>query len=255
MNMFRLVWVLLAASAAFSPGVFGAEKSLVDAGVPALGRVWFGDDYLRAAEVIESGKVPLPVLSSAEGRKFFQRATSLDNLAPYQKPILPIQQRLATFGVFLRGTVALLPPYLAAAGRGANVHSELIQLQAFMLRAGAVGIQLSDEAMTSTRPDQRNPQFAKGLEQMRSGIATMFAGAEKSLSETRFYSAEDISVLLTAMAETMPRVSKAFSAEFRSELCQRLEERRAESPDASDAKSIQAMLDVLGKPAAEKESL
>ena len=57
-----------------------SSQFLTASGMPPFDRRWRGPDYLRAAQVPRSGKVPLPKLSSPEGRAFFERLTSTENL-------------------------------------------------------------------------------------------------------------------------------------------------------------------------------
>ena len=101
--------------------------------------------------------------------------------------------------------------------------------------------------LAATTPEQRNPLFDKGMGQMRSGMTSIFSGAEKSLSETKFYTSDDRSMILVAMAETLPKISQAFSADFAKELRQRLEELRPKYPSPADSRAFDSMLDTLKK--------
>ena len=61
---------------------------------------------------------------------------------------MPVRQRLMLYGASLRGLIEIFQPYADAASKGANrVRTELILLQAFMLRAREPWVSnFSDEA-------------------------------------------------------------------------------------------------------------
>ena len=220
-------------------------KAFVEAGLPAISREWMGDDYVRAAEVLAAGKVQLPHLSDAQGRLLLQRLTATENLSFCRNRTLPLEQRLDGLFKLMGGSNAISKQYMAAANKGANVHTELAQQLAFLLRVAVLGVQLVDEFQPTIPKDEKYAVRMDGLKQIYSGLTTMFAGAETSLSEKKFYSAEDLSLLLTAMAETLPIVKKAFASDYKLELRKKLESRRAAFPQSEDAQKLQRMISEL----------
>ena len=68
-----------------------------------------------------------------------------------------------------------------------------------------------------------------GVKQMNDGITSVFVGCEQMLTPSNHFAPEDLSILLAAMAETLPRVKKSFAADFRVELRQKLEADRPAS--------------------------
>ena len=57
-----------------------------------------------------------------------------------------------------------------------------------------------------------------GLKQMHAGLTSVFVGAEQMLGDQRILTAADRSVVLEAMASTLPRIKEAFSPKYRIEL-------------------------------------
>lgn len=247
MNLPRTL--LLFGLAAWMParGLVAQTNTLAEAGFPAASRAWAGDDYARVAELLADGKTPLPRLADEEGQAFIRRMTSTENLAFYRNRSLPIGQRLVGFIALLDGVSTVTKRYLAAAGQGADVHRELTAESIFLLRAAAVGVDLMEEFFPTVPRDDQYAARVQGVEQFKSGLTAMFVGAEASLSEQGFYSSEDRSGLLAAMAETLPTVGKIFAADYKVELRRKLEARRAAFPGEQDARNLQAMVDELGR--------
>ena len=135
---------------------------------------------------------------------------------------------------------------MAAANKGLKVHTELAQQFAFLLRSSAITVQLLDELIPTFPKDEKLPVRMEGLKGAYSSLTTMYAGAETSLSEKRFYSANDLSLLLDAMAETVPTVKKAFLPDYKIELRKQMELHRAEFPRPQDKQDIQKVIDTLG---------
>ena len=106
----------------------------------------------------------------------------------------------------------------------------------------AAGTKLVDEFMPTVPRDDKYPVRVNGLKQMNAGLTEIFAGAVTSLSETSFYTPEDLSLMLDAMAETLPSMKKSFAPDYRIELRKKLEADRATFSRPQDARDIQQML-------------
>jgi len=230
------------AAIAFSQTSPVGVSPLVEAGIPALSREWMGDDYLQAAKVLAQGKLPLPRVADDQGRLFFQRLTATENLSLFQNRTLPLQSRMPSFFNLLEGVSAISKQYMAAATKGLDVHAEMAQQQAFGLRMVAVGMQLMDEFIPTIPQDEKYAVRMAGVKQAYSGLTSMFVGAEMSLSEARFYSPADLTLLLKAMAETLPLAKKAFTADYKLELRNKLKAHQATFTGAEDAKTLDQMI-------------
>jgi hypothetical protein len=98
-------------------------------------------------------------------------------------------------------------------------------------------------------PDFENqPKRVEGRKIFLGGIVKMFSGAEISLSETPFYTNEDVSLRLKAMADTLPTLKMAFTDQFREELKIKMIEHRDRMSDPADIANINRMLQELASP-------
>jgi hypothetical protein len=246
MRFLPVVLVCVCSRLVSLPSPAADAGTLVEADLPALSREWTGDDYTRAAQILAAGTLPLPSLSDEQGRLFLKRLTATDNLAFYRNRTLPIEARVESCFKLMEGAGAILKLYGAAANKGQRLNSEITQQTVFMLHLAAVGIQLIDEFMPTVPKDEKYAIRIEGVKKTYAGLTRMFVGAEASLSEKSFYSSENLSDLLTAMAETLPRVEKAFSPDFKVELRKKLESRKAAFPGKRDEENIQRMIDELG---------
>jgi len=245
-NRISTLLVCLTTAAFFAATYRTQSQTLVEAGMPALSRAWSGKDYERAAEVISSGKVPLPILTDAEGRAFLKRITSTENFSFALDTNLPIAVRLDDFsGSFMTGSKTIFMQYFKAANKGANVHTETAMQLSFMLRVAEVGIKLTDEFIPTIPKDDKYEIRLDGLKRMHSGMTTVFVGVEASLSETSFYSPEDLSLLLQTMAEVLPSIKKAFPGGYEIELRNKLKARRAAFPNEKDATNLRKMIEEI----------
>jgi hypothetical protein len=237
----------LATAALFSSNGSTRGQTLVEAGMPALSREWSGADYQRAAEVLASGKVPLPTLATPEGRAFFKRLTSPENLSFAANTSVPISVRMGDFsGSLMTGVKTILMQYLTAANKGARVHTEVAMQMSFMLHLAAAGIKLTDEFIPTIPKDDKYEIRLGGLKKMYGGMTTIFVGAETSLGENTFYSPEDLSLLLQAMSEVLPTMKTAFPPDFGIELRKKLEKRKAAFPGEKDRQILQKMIAEIG---------
>lgn len=217
------------------------------AGIPAVSRSWSGPDYQRAAEILGSGKVPLPRLSDPQGAALLGRMTSLENLALERDPKLSLQSRLEDFVPLQQGASSLLKQYLAAGARG-GFRPETARLAAFLVRSSALGLELVTEMIPTVPRDDHYAARMAGAKQMNDGMTSVFVGCEQMLAPSNHFAPEDLSILLEAMAETLPRVKKTFAADFSVELRRKLEADRPRFKAPEDARRIDAMIAALGTP-------
>ena len=205
-----------------------------------------GDEYVRVAEAIISGDVSLPRISDEQGAEKLGWLTSMENLSPYRDDSLPLTARLEDFFELQGAVNAILKQYVVAANEGEEVHEETACVLAFSLRIAAVGFELIEAFLPTIPRDETYPARMEGLRQVRSGLTTLFVGTERSLSEREFYSAEDLSLMLDAMATTLPVLRSAFPPEYPAQLREQLETHRASFTDEKDRQNIDRMLDELG---------
>ena len=223
------------------------EKALVEAGVPAISREWNGEDYTKVAGLFSTGKVPLPRYSDDQGRMFLQRLTAVENLSFCSDEKLPMDSRINDFLNVVSGASSILGQYVTAINKGTNTHAECAQMMAFTLRTAAVGVHLMNEMIPTFPKDDKYPVRMEGVRKTKNGLIGVFSGAEVSLSEKEVYDARDFSVLLDAMAETLPTLKTAFADGYKLELRQKLEADKPSFTQAKDAEDIRKMLGELEK--------
>jgi hypothetical protein len=218
----------------------------LEAGVPAATRLWSGPDYQRAAEILTAGKVPLPKFADPQGAALLRRATSLDNLALLGDKSLPLTARMDEFIQLQQGAVGLLKLYLVASDAG-GYRQELAGLTALLLHSSARGAELVEEMLPTLPKDETYASRMEGLKEMKEGMTTAFVGTEQMLTPENNFSPEDLSLLLEAMAQTLPHLKTGFPPEVRIEMRKKLEDDKARFKKDEDTRRLDRMLSELGK--------
>jgi len=226
-------------------GLAAETNVFLEAGIPAADREWRGADYRLAAATFAATQVSLPRFSEKQGKAVLDRLTSLENFSFHRNKTLPIDLRLSDYFNVLDGANAVLKSYLAT--RGQEFHQELAALMAFMLHAAALGVELAEEFVPTIPRDEKYAVRMDGLKKMNSGLTTTFVGVENSLAHQKFYSAEDLSLLLKAMSETLPRVKRVFPTDYRVELRKKLTAHRSSFKKKEDIRYIDEMLKELSR--------
>lgn len=240
-------FVLAAALGLALPLAAAAQTDpFLEAGVPATTRVWSGPDYQRAAEVLTAGKVPLPKFADPQGAVLLRRINSLDNLALQGDKSLPLTARMDDFIELQQGAVGLLKLYLAASSEG-GYRQELASLTALLLHSSARGAELVEEMLPTLPRDETYATRMAGLKEMNEGMTTAFVATEQMLTPENNFSPEDLSLLLEAMAQTLPRLKTGFPPEVRIEMRKKLEADKARFTKDEDTRRLDRMLGELGK--------
>jgi len=230
-----------------SPLAQADDNPLVDAGIPALDREWNGTDYAAAVAILKSGKVPLPSLSDKQGAALLQKLVSTQNLGFDQDKNVDINSRMPDFLKLLEGVSSLLGQYGAALNSGTKLHSECAQVMAFSLKVAELGVKLGNEFLATVPHDDKYATRMEGLKTYYSGMTTMFVGSEMSLSEKSTYTDDDLSLLLESMAQTLPGMKVAFTADYKQELHKKLQADKASFSKEKDTANLQRMIDELGR--------
>lgn len=222
-----------------------AEGSpFLNAGMPAADREWLGSDYMTASKLLQSGKSPKPLLTDEAGRELFARITHQDNLQYYRNKNIPIFIRFQDFIQLQQSLNIILMTYAVAANQGEDLNEEVVQLMSFTLYVAALGVDLINEFLPTFPRDETYETRMQGLKIMYSGLTKIFGGAEFSLNETDFYSAEDLHILLKAMDANLPKISQAFSEGYRKELQIKLKN-HMRNFTGEDLKLLQSMSQTL----------
>ena len=228
-------------------GILADSARLLEAGIPAVDREWLGVDYVRTAQILSSGKVALPRFSDKDESALLYHLISTNNFRFAQNRSLPLESRMEDL-LNLQGAVnTVLKLYMSEMNQGKPVSKEAAHILGFLLRTCEVVLGLVEEFLPKIPKDEKYGVRMDGLKKMKSGLTTVFAGAELTLSETNIYSADDRSVVLGAMADTLPRIKDQFSDSYRIELRGKLKKHRTMFR-AGDRKKIEGMVVELGEP-------
>ena len=243
-----LLFSLLALSLPF-PLVKGDEaKPSQEAGIPPVDRVWRGEDYQKMVAAVKSSAVALPTLQDKAGAALLKRITSAENLEFNGNKKLPIKERLPDFMGKLQSTSVLLRLYGTEAQKRPALHAEVTMFLVHGINLGALGPELMDEFLPTVPKDDKYQNRMEGVAKVKAGMAEMFTGVETSLSEVNFYRPGDFSLMLEAMAATVPRYAPVLSAEAKAAMVKRMSALKTRFKRESDLKCLDTILGAL-KPA------
>ncbi|MEK7782026.1 MAG: hypothetical protein AAB370_11055 [Verrucomicrobiota bacterium] len=217
----------------------------LEAGIPSAEREWRGTDYKVAAEIFWAQKAPLPHFAHSKGAALVRRMTSLENLSFHRNRSLPISVRMEDYLLLIEGVSSIVEAYVKVANQGRDVPQETAGMVALLLEVGALGIELTEEFLPTLPLDEKYAIRIAGVKKMQAGFVGMFAGAELSLAERKFYQPDDLSTLLEAMANTLPRLKPVFPVDFQIEMRRRLEAHLGEFNRPEDSRRINRMLKEL----------
>jgi hypothetical protein len=219
-----------------------AHNPLLDAGVPAPGRAWRAADYHRVAEVLKSGRVPLPRLSDPLGRAAFDRLTSAENLSIHHDRSLPLSIRLADLLQSFQSSGDVAQLYLAKPQELSPAPKEVGRLLAFVLHLSAAIADLVKEASSGAPCDCEG-----SLDGARMTVVKMLVQTNGALAKPGFLTPQDRSALLATLATTIPRLKRVLSETGRTEYGQEVQALRSIFEKAEDLRAIDGILAELAK--------
>ena len=236
--------IILLFTALLAAAAVAQTNPFLEAGVPATSRLWTGPDYTRAVEVLSAGKIPLPRFVDPQGAAILDRITSTENLSLQRNKDVALSLRLQDFLQVQQGATRLLSLYVNA--KDIDYRPELTRLAAFILHSSAQGVDLAQEFTLTLPKDDTYATRMEGLKQMNDGLTRVFVGTEQMLSERNNLAPDDLSILLEAMATTLPRIKIVFPFDVRIELRKKLEADRARFKKEEDVRRIDRMIGELG---------
>lgn len=240
--------ILVLVSLAFGAiGSANAANRFVEIGIPSPGREWYGSEYSRAAEVFATKTVSVPAFEDPDGRKVIERMVSVENFSLARNLTLPLDQRMEDALTMQGAANSIFKEYIDHANQGKDLHREIAAQIGFSLRLSVVVLDLVDEFLPTIKRDEKYEIRMDGLRGLKMNVETVFSGAEASLGERGYFSEADLSVILTAMADTLPRLNDAFSKDFRVEILRRLQARVPEFPQDPELNALRTMLAELAQ--------
>jgi hypothetical protein len=198
--------VLVALAAFFSATSLAASVSdYVNAGLPSPDRVWTGADYQKFNELLKSGKIGLPMLSSDETKPIFLALVNRKGLSFYSNKDYPIGVRMESCIRAYTALPSVLGQYLERNNSGkADCSRELARLMAFILHMSTSVTNLTQEFLPTIPKDEKYEVRMAGFERMKSGLRTIWVGVADSLGERNAYADEEVLIMAEAMIENLP---------------------------------------------------
>ncbi|WP_426395967.1 hypothetical protein ACN9M1_16225 [Ralstonia sp. R-29] len=218
----------------------------VKAGIPAPSRAWTGADYTQAVNVLESGASPLPRFSDSNGAAVLNRMTAVENLDFYRNPSVPLETRYGDYLALSIGINTLMTLYLDSPRDSAGkTQLETAAIVAYRLRVAVAGLDLVDELISTVPKDEKYATRVANMKTMQTAYSSTLGDAEVMLTAEHGFSAAGRSLVLKAMADTLPTLKRAFQPFYKEELRQRLEADRAKLNDAEDRRLLDDMIGQL----------
>ncbi|MEY2882275.1 MAG: hypothetical protein RLZZ15_4655 [Verrucomicrobiota bacterium] len=219
-----------------------AAPDYLGLGAPSPDHDWYGADMELMAGVLRSPEISLPRLSDAGSATYIARVINPANFSLYRNTRLPIGTRISDFLKFQGAVRDILMRYTADANRGIDLHREVAVLMCHMLSTSTQGIALVDEFVPALPEDDTYAIRMDGLKKFMHSLVLIFSAAEQSLSETKFYSKEDLSALLRAMDDSLPSLLPSFSDADRKEFSRKLSARATQFTSSHDKEAIIRMI-------------
>lgn len=189
------------------------RPALTANGMPSTSRNWSGDDYISAGKLVTSKTIKLPKYSDPEGASILARITSLKNLDQYRIKSVPLDSRFRGCSGILQGCNPFMYGYLSGGPQFLRENrKEASSLMAFVLHATCLALDIAEE-MKQAIPggpnhEEQLKQFTIQMAKMNAGFTKTVVSLEVTISNQAPFDDENISVLLEALASTMPRLSK-----------------------------------------------
>jgi hypothetical protein len=217
----------------------------LEAGCAATDREWRAQEHAALIALIEAKKVPLPVLSDVDGAKVLRRVCSVDNLSFGRNKSLPFGARMEDFLGLMPAVNSLSKKMVAEALAGKQVSTESSMLMCQTLHIAALGIELMDEFLPTLKRDETYEIRMQGAQKMKSGMATVLAGAYTSVAEDTLYSPSERSTMLVAMAETADRFASVLSTDQKTEMQLKFMRLREKLTENMDRESIDRVVNAM----------
>lgn len=232
-----LLSLLLTATPA-RPGPL-TDIEAVAMGLPAAGRTWSGVDYEAYASAVEA--LPFDRLPRVDS-PLFQREVAQRNLSVTGPPDTMIGEVVRIGAAHNR----VLQRYLAELAGGAPLLPEFLEQMGFSLRWGVREWEVMESFLATLPPEVRaEPVRQSGVAEVRSGTATMLAGALTVLEEPTSWSDPAMATFARELATTVPALLPRLGEPERAEIQRRVDKLVAAVPAGA---LKQALAPIAAKP-------
>jgi hypothetical protein len=212
----------------------------LQAGAPAIGQAWHGEEFLRAAKTLPSDPMQLPQFADPDGAAILERMTSTHNLDEARDGSRPLDPRLADLLKMMQGSMDIVKRYESFDRfRPAMFHAEMSRLRAYQLREAAVCLRLLTEFMAKVAHDDQYESRMQGLRLAWAGAIDLYRKTDLCLtSPLNGFTHDERRAVLTAMSETSPEFRLAFAGFDRMVFRAAAERDRALFPEAASQADI-----------------
>ena len=227
-----------------------SAEAYIARGLPAPDRGWTGDEYTRAADVIEkvaagdAGR--LPRLGSPKSGGVFSRIVNPANLDITQTQVVDPRLNLQLEGGIAIGLTKVLGVYLMAFQKGARLDDELAEVMSFTVYVSRRLI-VDGEAFYSTLPKD-DPDMAvrsEGRRKMKDGIAEVVSGTLTDVGNAAGLTPRARLRLARSLEENVPPVRRFLPAGMQQELPVRVRQLYDDEKDAPVKESFGRLLSSL----------
>jgi len=235
-----LVSCIISASAS-SIAVAQGDNPYISAGMPAASRPWTDMDYMTAAQILSSKKVPLPRYSTSFGSELLKRMTDRDNFLHLKNKNLGLQSRVMAMGRINRALDTIFGLYREE-NKSIPCFAERASLTCLTIYWAANTIGIIEDMETSIPNDenkQKNQELVNALyAQQTSGLAM----GESVISYNVFPDPKHNSAILLAMSDTLPIALPHLKPDYKQEMSLKLEKLRTRFGNTADLNVINKII-------------
>lgn len=217
-RVFALCCIVIAAVCAALLNSSAEAAAPPQSSVPSPDVRWGASEYEQLAEQLVANKISLPTLGDAKTKKLFERMVSAENIEFANDAARPLAQRVQDLLRISRSNAEFLKEYGSAISSGKRLGAEGARELAFSLRLSELMLKVMQEFLATLPRDKNYLSRLFGRAQMQLGVLQQVMGVIASLEETEIYSTGDRSLMLTALAATVPTLKSVCDADVRDEL-------------------------------------
>jgi hypothetical protein len=211
MGKFILIALVLAVSASVAQADTPAlsPTDYMARGMPAVDRLWIGDDYAAAARVLQQlDASQLPRGASPNSGAVMARLIDPGNLDFCDSSSTPVAARMQPCLTMMKATSDVLKLYYAAFLKDRGFADDMAGVAGYLIEVSASEAGLMDEFLPML--DKNDPSYARrmaGVEQARGGLAEIVQGMLLVASDRQTLSDTARIKLAAIIAASYPRIA------------------------------------------------
>jgi hypothetical protein len=183
------------------PSLTSAQS--IKIGAPSIEKEWTAEDYKSFNNHLDSlPSIAYPKITSSKSKALFKKLVSSINQPLLEDKKNPFNERILYCLKLQKNTTEILKKYGTALQNGNKYSNEVCYLMGLTIVNANQLIELADEFIPSL--DSNSHDYIvrmKGVEQMKTGLATQFEGALVCITETNIYIDADRTILTEYLVE------------------------------------------------------